>query len=142
MTRWHPWRHLRDHHPHVNVFYVDLSHLGLLGRVTDRGIEIEQTASQRERRDTLTHEMTHVERGVQPVGSHWHEVEERQVKRITAEKLIDLDDLVDALVWNRCRVDGEMAEELWVRFESLALRVKHLTDAERAYIDAELERRA
>lgn len=142
MTRWHPWRHLRDKHPHVDVFYVDLSHLGLLGRVTDRGIEIEQTASQRERRDTLTHEMTHVERGMPAPDGYWHDVEERQVKRITAEKLIDLDDLVDALVWNRCRIDGEMAEELWVRFESLALRVKHLTDSERAYIDAELERRA
>ncbi|OZC62323.1 hypothetical protein CH267_01960 [Rhodococcus sp. 06-621-2] len=142
MTRWHPWRHLRDTHPHVDVHYVDLSHLGLLGRVTDRGIEIEQTASQRERRDTLTHELQHVERGMPSEHPYYSQIEERLVEKLTAEKLIDLDDLVDALVWNRCRVDGEMAEDLWVRFESLALRVKHLTDAERAYIDAELERRA
>ena len=62
-------------------------------------------------------------------------------ERISAERLIEIDSLVDVLAWNRYRVDDETAEELWVDLATLLTRVKNLDDDERAYIDRELERR-
>lgn len=141
MTRWHPWRHLRDHHPEIDVAFPDLIEYGCLGRWTERGIEIEGTSNQVERRCTLTHELVHVERGPVPTHPYFGAKEERTVERITAQRLIELEPLVDALAWNRWRVDADTAGELWVDLDVLTTRVRNLTDEERAYIDAEVERR-
>lgn len=40
-----------------------------------------------------------------------------------ARRLISLELLIDALVWGRCRIDGEAAEELWVDLPTLRNRV-------------------
>ncbi|MEW1933074.1 transposase [Rhodococcus sp. NPDC079359] len=137
---FHPWRHLRDHHPHVHVIYPN-GGTGCLGRWTDDGIEINRRSSQRERRCTLTHELVHIERGPLPDDPRMALREEQTVDRISAERLIEIDSLVDVLAWNRYRVDDEAAEELWVDMRTLRIRVDNLTDDERAYIDEELERR-
>jgi hypothetical protein len=141
MTRWHPWRHLRDHHPDIDVTFVDLGDCGCLGRWTHAGIEIERTSDQRERRCTLTHELIHHERGPVPDHPHFGPREEAMVEKLTARRLITIDDLVDALVWSR-KVDEGMAIDLWVDLDVLLTRIKTLTDDERRYIDDELERRA
>ncbi|MBJ8342823.1 hypothetical protein JGU71_28425 [Antrihabitans sp. YC3-6] len=141
MTRWHPWRHLRDNHSHVDVTYPDLGGLGCLGRRRAGHIEIDETLDQVERRCTVTHEITHIERGPVPDHPFYGPKEERTVERITAERLIELDALIDALAWNRHRVDAETAGELWVDLDVLVTRVKNLTEDERRHIDMELERR-
>lgn len=68
--------------------------------------------------------------------------EERIVDRIAANRLIELDQLIDVLAWNRYRVDDETAEDLFVDLRTLKIRVENLTDDERGLIDRELERRA
>ncbi|OZC62412.1 hypothetical protein CH267_00745 [Rhodococcus sp. 06-621-2] len=138
---WHPWRHLRNEHPHIHVTYPD-GGTGCLGRWTPDGIQINALSTQRERRCTLTHELVHVERGPVPCDLHLAMREEQTVDRIAAQRLIDLDRLIDVLAWNRYRVDDETAEELWVDLATLHTRVKNLTDDERGLIDRELERRA
>ncbi|OZE04376.1 hypothetical protein CH249_25935 [Rhodococcus sp. 05-2255-3B1] len=137
---WHPWRHLRDEHPHVHVAYPD-GGSGCLGKWTSDGIEINRRSNQRERRCTLTHEIVHVERGPVPADLRLAMREEETVDRITAERLIELDALIDVIAWNRNRIDDEAAEELWVDLPTLLTRVRNLTDDERAFIDEELERR-
>lgn len=137
---WHPWRHLRDHHPHIHVSYPS-GGTGCLGRWTKDGIEINGSSNQRERRCTLTHELVHVERGPVPCDLHLAMREEDAVDRIASQRLIELDRLIDVLAWNRYRVDDETAEELWVDLPTLLTRVRHLTDDERVLIDRELERR-
>ncbi|MFH5231933.1 hypothetical protein [Antrihabitans spumae] len=141
MTKWHPWRHLRDRYPHVAVAYPDRVDLGCLGGWTVDGIDIDCTSNQAERRCTLTHEIVHAERGPVPDDPYLGPKEERIVERITARRLIELDALIDALAWNRHRVDAETAVELWVDLPTLRTRVQNLTDDERRYIDAEIERR-
>nr|WP_256979953.1 hypothetical protein [Rhodococcus sp. 15-1154-1] len=139
--RYHPWRHLRDHHPHIHVTYPD-GGTGCLGRWTKDGIEINRTSTQRERRCTLGHEIVHVERGPMPEDRMLALKEERIVDRIAANRLIELDQLIDVLAWNRYRVDDETAEDLFVDLRTLKIRVENLTDDERGLIDRELERRA
>lgn len=140
--RWHPWRHMRDKYPDIDVRFTDCGEDGLRGRWTTDGIEIDRTSNQRERRYTLAHEIVHVGRGPVPDHPYYAMREERAVDRITARLLIPIDDLIDVLAWNRYRVDDEAAEELWVDLECLKIRVQNLTEAERRYIDAELERRS
>ncbi|MGW6376286.1 hypothetical protein ACWFRB_09505 [Rhodococcus sp. NPDC055112] len=141
MTVWHPWRHLRDHHPDLEAHYLQELPNGERGRWDERGVHVCASSNQRERRCTLTHELVHVERGPVPDEPHLAAREERCVDRITARRLITLDDLVDALIWNRRRVDDDTAEELWVDLRTLQIRIRELTDRERAHIDEELERR-
>lgn len=99
VMRYHPWRHLRDDHPHIHVTYPT-GETGCLGRWTAEGIRINGLSTQRERRCTLTHEIVHVERG--PVSSDLRLAmrEEEIVERITAQRLIELDRLVDIGVTN------------------------------------------
>ena len=140
--RWHPWRHLQRCYPHIDVTFPRCLKLGCLGEWNADGIAIDGTSNQRERRCTLTHEIVHIERGPVPNDPHLAVKEERVVECITARRLITLETLIDALVWNRLQVNDEMAEELWVALPTLQHRVRDLTDCERQYIDQELERRA
>lgn len=137
----HPWRHLRDHYPHLHVRFTDLAACGKRGRLTEDGIEIEQTSSQTERRETLVHELNHYRRGPAPDHPHFGPLEERIVDRLTAEQLIQLDALVDALLWSHGHVDDDAADDLWVKLDTLHTRVRTLTEKERAYITRELARR-
>jgi hypothetical protein len=140
MTRWHPWRHAREHYPRVEIRLIDGGG-GCRGRLTVDGIEINRTSTQREARCTLSHEIVHIESGPVPREPRAAAREEARVHAIAACRLIELDHLVDVLAWNRYRVDDETAEDLWVDFPTLLTRVQNLTAAERRYIDAELERR-
>ncbi|AUM17401.1 hypothetical protein KI427_16815 [Rhodococcus ruber] len=139
-SKWHPWRYIRDHHPHLRVHFVDPAE-GSAGHVTRRGIEIDKTCNQAERRSTLTHELTHYERGPVPDHPYFGPREERVVERLTARQLIELDHLVDALLWTRGRVNDDTAEELWVDLEVLETRIQHLTPRERDYVEREITRR-
>ncbi|UYP17766.1 hypothetical protein OED52_13905 [Rhodococcus sp. Z13] len=139
--KWHPWRHLRDTYPHISVSFVDLRPLGLLGRITHHGIEIDRSSRQRERRTTLTHELCHLERGPVPRHPHFARREERTVESLTARRLIPLDALIDALAWCGGRVTDETADELWVDLDTLRTRIDTLTPRERRYVQSELDRR-
>ncbi|MFH5209218.1 hypothetical protein ACHIPZ_13590 [Antrihabitans sp. NCIMB 15449] len=141
MSIWHPWRALRDDHPRMDVAFPHIDVVGCYGRRNGSRIEIESTSNQAERRCTLTHEIIHVERGPVPKHPYFGPQEERIVRRLTAERLIELEPLVDALAWNRWQVDADTAGDLWVDLPTLVTRVKNLTEDERRYIDAEIERR-
>ena len=140
-SRWHPWRQLRDHHPNVHVQCRHELHSTRMGIRHGERIWLCSTLTQAERRCTLTHEIVHVERGPVPAIPHMQMREEAIVDRITARRLIELDALIDALAWNRWQVDADTAGELWVDLPTLRTRVQNLTDDERKYIDAEIERR-
>lgn len=139
----HPWHYIRDKHPDVTVEFTDsCGQDGCLGRSHGKTIEIDRTSNQRERRGTLTHETHHHERGPVPQDPYLAAKEERTVELLTAQTLITIDDLIDALVWNRFRVDDGTATDLWIDFDILLTRVQNLTDDERAHIDTELRRRS
>lgn len=139
--KWHPWRHLRDHFPHIDVHFVDLTPLGLQGRTTHRGIELHHKSRQRERRSTLGHEVSHLERGPVPDHPHYAHREEQVVEELTARRMINLPELVDAVLWCQGRTDDEAAEELWVDHDVLQTRIRTLTPGERKWVEKELARR-
>lgn len=143
MTRFHPWRVLRNLYPHVEVDAnadLPVTQAGLTD--CNNRVWINRRLTQASRRTTLTHELCHIDNG--PLSEHpeYAAREERAIEHRTARLLLTVDDLIDALVWNRGRIDGETAEDLWVDLPILLTFIKTLTDDERAIIDAELERRS
>ena len=81
-----------------------------------------------ERRCALTHEQVHLERGTQCVDGK----EEQRVRRITAERLIALDDLIPAAQWSADV--AEMADTLWVTEDVLRDRIAGLSPVERGLV--------
>lgn len=139
MARFHPWRHARDHHADSRITHE--RDLPVAGDTDGQHIRLHAGMTQAQRRCVLTHELVHLERGTPHGDARYLAREERIVDEIAARRLIELDDLIDALVWTRGTPDRECAWELWTDHHTLMVRVRNLTDAERRHIDRELARR-
>lgn len=123
----HPWRDLRDRED-VTVFWRDMPG-GLLGATNGRDIWMDRRQLQVERRCTLTHELVHLDLGheeCQDVKT------EAMVRRITARRLITLDQLVEVARWALSL--EEAADAMWVTPEVLADFIHSLAPAERAIV--------
>lgn len=108
------------------------------GRVDGTTITLNLLLTQSERRSTLAHELVHLERG--PVLQHLRAREEVIVEAIAARRLVDRDDLVDAIVWHDGIAHSGTAEDLWADRAILLARIQALTDQERAYIEQAVDR--
>lgn len=128
MSHHHPWRDLRSRE-HLTVYHEPLPP-GLRG-ATDgaTSIWLERRLLQVERRCTLTHELVHVDLGHDCAQD---EKSEAKVRRITANRLIDWDALVDAFRW--AHNAAEAADELWVTLDVLEDRLRFLSPIERALL--------
>lgn len=91
---------------------------------------------------TVTHETHHHVRGPVPDDPFLAMREEKYVQYLTAQTLVELDDLLDAVIWDQSQVHDGTAENLWVEYEILKTRVNRLTPKEREYIENELRRRS
>lgn len=91
---YNPWRDLRDNWPDVTVITVPMTGR-LLGLVQYPVIALRADTSAAQRRCTLTHEIVHLERGIDDCGP-WEAREERLVHDEVARRLITPDQLVRA----------------------------------------------
>ncbi|AXQ64758.1 IrrE-like protein [Gordonia phage CheeseTouch] len=129
-----PWRHLATHHPQVRVVWTRLP--GPYRGYTDgRTIWMDNRLCQVQRRIVLTHETFHVERGIIPADP----AEERIVEQLTAKRLIEIDDLVDALRWHRHPTAEVLADSLWVEPDTVRTRIGNLTPVELAHVENKLD---
>lgn len=136
MSRWNPWRYLRDRHPDVHVHCTHHLVRPSLGEWDGRRlVHLDGRLQQTERRCTLAHELVHLERGpCDPEDAR----EEQLVHELAARLLVTLDQLVDAILWGQGQPDPD---ELWIDPATLLARVRALTDDERTYIDRRMEGR-
>ena len=135
---YHPWRDARDRE-HLNITFERLAD-GRRGCLRGDRITINTGDDQAQRRSTLAHELVHDERRVFPVDRVLRAREELTVERIAARRLIQLDALVDALLW--ARDARETAAELWVDLPMLVAFIRSLTVTERTWINEQMEARA
>lgn len=134
-----PWRIARSH-PSLTIEFVDLPD-GQLGKtdVSTDTIYLTKGMRQRQRRAVLLHELHHWFRGGVEDCDRLEHAEERQVERMTAEALMPLDALIDALVWSAD--EWELAEHFHIDVATVRDRLSFLTDSDTARINAELDRR-
>lgn len=134
-----PWR-IAKAHPSLTIEFVDLPD-GQLGKTdieTDT-IYLANGMRQRQRRAVLLHELHHWFRGGVEDCDSLENAEERYVERMTAEALMPLDALIDALVWSAD--EHELAEHFHIDVATVRDRLAYLDDADTAHINAELDRR-
>ena len=124
---YHPWRDARDRE-HLNITFERLAD-GRRGCLRGDRVTINTGDDQAQRRSTLAHELVHDERRVFPTDRVLRAREELTVERIAARRLIQLDALVDALLW--ARDARETAAELWVDLPMLVAFVQSMTEEER-----------
>lgn len=123
---YHPWRHLRDHWPHINVHHTDDLPEDRLGETDGHAkVWLRRRQLQVERRCTLTHELIHLERGDTGECPPAVEVE---IDREAARRLIPWGSLLEAARWSRDI--EEIADELWVTEKILRARAETLTGSE------------
>lgn len=126
---YHPWRHARD--LGITIEFVP----GLRPRGTYAAglVQIRAGLSQRERRVVLAHEIVHCERGDDGIAcSRWHlQKQERLVHLEAARRLLPIADIAAV------QEDPDPANALWVDEYTLALRMHHLTSAERGQLDVD-----
>lgn len=127
MRRWHPWRHVEETYPEVDVVLKTLPP-GVQGE-WDGGtrITLDCDLSAVGRWCALTHEIIHMERGWAPVSAADAEVEELAVVDLTARRLLPMEDLVSAVRWGRGLLD---CRDLDVLPSVLSTRVRGLTKSE------------
>ena len=135
---YHPWRDARDRE-HLNITFERLAD-GRRGCLRGDRVTINTGDDQAQRRSTLAHELVHDERRVFPTDRVLRAREELTVERIAARRLIQLEALVDALLWSRDA--RETAAELWVDVPMLVVFVQSMTEDEKVWVGKQLEERA
>lgn len=138
--RYSPWRAL-SRLPHVTLAVTRLPRGKAWWLPTEDAIVLDDRLGRVERRCALAHELAHAEAGdvalcAGPDAPRLALRQERRADRIAAERLIALDDLVDALLWARSQ--GETAEQLDVEVNVLHTRLTLLAPAEHDYIEQRL----
>lgn len=127
MTPPDPWAELRTM-PHIDLVWGGLP-AGWRGATDGRTIWLSANLTQRERRSTLAHELTHIRLGL--LGAQPPACEER-VRVATARWLLpDLDAVADALSDS---TPEDAALDLWVADDILMTRLAHLTAGERDHM--------
>lgn len=129
----HPWRELRDRGDDVRVHYTTFAD-GQIAATEGNLIWLEAHLKQVERRCAVQHEQIHMDRGH---CDHNDIKEERIVRRLTAQRLIDTADLIDGCKW--AMSVEELADYLWVTTDVLMDRLRGLSAAERAMIACAVE---
>ncbi|RBP66364.1 hypothetical protein DFO66_103311 [Brevibacterium sanguinis] len=133
---YHPWHELRDLGDGVVLHFTSFPDSRVSATNGSNAIWIDIDLDQVERRCALTHELAHLDLGH---ATKTTDREERDACRLTAVRLIDWDDLVDAYRWATCM--DEWADELWVTPEVLQDRLRFLAPIERALLEVERRRK-
>lgn len=123
----HPWRDFRSRE-HLTLYQGKLPP-GMHAATDGETIYMEKRLLQVERRCALTHELVHIDLGHTKCQG---DKDESVVEKITARRLIDWTDLVDAFKWAHDQY--EAADELWVTPEVFVHRLRYLHPHERALL--------
>ena len=131
---WSPWRHLREHHPHVTIWETELPGdlLGCLDH-NQNAVYVDSRLTCHEKRATVAHEVGHLELDT-CVNGLWTPAAEWKVNRWAARHLIPVEALASAMRWTS--VVAELADELFVDEKTVRDRFRCMTDAEQDLIMA------
>ena len=122
----HPWRELRERGDGVVLHFTRFNDSRVAATNGNNAIWLDQDLLQVERRCAIQHEQAHIDLGHTNCDDPR---EEQAARRLTAQKLIAWDTLVDVFKWAHNAY--EAADELWVTPEVLEDRLRALHPHER-----------
>ena len=117
----HPWRELRERGDGVVLHFTRFNDTRVAATNGNNAIWLDQDLLQVERRCAIQHEQAHIDLGHTNCDNPR---EEQAARRLTAQKLIHWDALVDVFKW--AHTAFEAADELWVTPEVLEDRLRFL----------------
>lgn len=137
---YNPWRQVAEL-TDILVVVTPLKHADAYWEPDERVILLDRQLNQAERRSCLAHELAHLEAGDTccghgPDADRLARRQEARADRTAAERLISLDDLVDALRW--ALGYEEVAEHLHVDCRTVRARLRDLTPDDKDYIERQL----
>lgn len=122
----HPWRELRERGDGVVLHFTRFNDTRVAATNGNNAIWLDQDLLQVERRCAIQHEQAHIDLGHTNCDDPR---EEQAARRLTAQKLIHWDALVDVFKW--AHTASEAADELWVTPEVLEDRLQFLRPHEK-----------
>lgn len=125
----HPWRELRERGDGVVLHFTRFNDTRVAATNGNNAIWLDQDLLQVERRCAIQHEQAHIGLGHTNCDDPR---EEQAARRLTAQKLIHWDALVDVFKWAHNAL--EAADELWVTPEVLEDRLRFLHPHERGLL--------
>lgn len=125
----HPWRELRERGDGVVLHFTKFTDGRTAATNGNNAIWLDEDLSQVERRCAAQHEQAHMDLGHTSCADL---KEESAARRLTANKLIHWDDLVDAFRW--AHTAEEAADELWVTPEVFEDRLRFLHPHEKVLL--------
>lgn len=125
----HPWRELRERGDGVVLHFTRFNDTRVAATNGNNAIWLDQDLLQVERRCAIQHEQAHIDLGHTNCDDPR---EEQAARRLTAQKLIHWDALVDVFKW--AHTAFEAADELWVTPEVLEDRLRFLHPHERGLL--------
>lgn len=141
--RYDPWRHLAlMTHVAFGVRRLPHGHGWWLRDVP--GIALDDRLGRIRRRCVLAHELVHAEHDDPncatqgPDGVRIARWIERRAERTAARRLIDLDELAEAIAWAPLCPE-QVADQLDVTTDVLLVRLRQLTAREKDYIESRLQ---
>lgn len=125
----HTWRELRERGDGVVLYFTKFTDGRIAATNGNNAIWLDLDLNQVERRCALAHEQAHMDLGHT---SCTYPREEAAARRLTAQKLIGWDALIDAFRW--AHTADEAADELCVIPAVLNDRLRSLSPIERALL--------
>lgn len=125
----HPWRELRERGDGVVLHSTTFPDARIAATNGTNAIWLDDGLLQVERRCAVQHEQAHIDLGHTSCADP---KEEAAARRMTAQKLIHWDALVDAFRW--AHTAEECADELWVVLSVLEDRLRFLHPHEKALL--------
>lgn len=121
-----PWRELRERGDGVVLHFTRFNDTRVAATNGNNAIWLDQDLLQVERRCAIQHEQAHIDLGHTNCDDPR---EEQAARRLTAQKLIHWDSLVDVFKW--AHTAYEAADELWVTPDVLEDRLRFLRSHEK-----------
>lgn len=137
---YNPWLDAAQRYPHVHIEWHPIAPMHALWAPGSNVILVDESISKATRRVALAHELAHMDVGDRPTEQCWFAArQETAADKLAARRLVDVHDLAAVMRW--CSDPREIAAELEVTLNALALRWRWMHPVDRGYVNRVLSQR-
>lgn len=138
--RYNPWQDALERYPDVHIEWHPILPAHAFWSPEDSVIVVDESISRAARRCALAHELAHMDMDDRPTSVCWFAARQESVAdKLAARRLVDTHHLAEVMRW--CLDPREIAAELEVTLDVLAIRCRWMAPWERGVVNRVLSRR-